>query len=354
MDEEKLRTQRETLAVTALLMLGSLLILYPFLDSILMAVVVSYLLKFAHDWVNSYLKNDMLSSVTVISTVVGVISMGLYFFLNNFFAILSQVEQFSGQLSDGVTNIVNFLNLSPSVQQNIQEFIDQASSEVSNVLIQMFVSAPSLLIDVGIFFVTAIFLYRDRAKLSSQIKGFLDEMPRPEEKIIRSLLHSIDKIFRGVFMTQFIVAVILGVITGIGLYLIALITSPIPLIPLWSFLVALAALLPLVAAFMFYVPLGGYYIIMSQPLKGSLIIVFGIIALNVMTEIFLRPYIGSKQMEEHPLVVFLGFLAGPLVLGLKGLIIGPLLLILTKEFVMDYANLVSDEPAGPHNVDTEE
>ncbi|WEL23708.1 AI-2E family transporter [Candidatus Nanohalovita haloferacivicina] len=354
MDEEKLRTQRETLVVAGLLVLGSFFILYPFLDSILMAVVVSYLLKFAHDWVNSYLKNDILSSVTVISAVISIISMSLYLFLNNFFTILSEVEEFSGQLSDLVSNLVMFLNLSPSFQQNLQQFIDQMSSEVTNQLIQMFVSAPSLLIDLGIFFVTALFLYRDRAKLSSQIKGLLDEMPRPEEKILRSLIHSVDKIFRGVFMTQIIVAVILGISTAIGLYLIALITSPIPLIPLWAFLVAVAALLPLVAAFMFYVPLGGYYIMIGQPFKGSLIIVFGIIALNVMTEIFLRPYIGSKQMEEHPLVVFLGFLAGPLVLGLKGLIIGPLLLILTKEFVMDYANLVSDEPAGIHNVDMEE
>lgn len=354
MDREKVRTQRETLLVAGLLLLGSLFVLYPFLDSILMAVLVSYLLRFAHERVNQYIDNELISSIAVISSVVSIISLGLYFFLNNFFVILSEVEGFSGRLNEGVTNLITFLNLSPTFQQNVQDFINQASSEVSRALINIFASAPSLLVHIGIFFVTAIYLYKDRAKLSSQVRGFLDEMPNPEEKILRSLIHSIDKIFRGVFMTQFIVAVILGVATGVGLYLIAILTTPIPLIPLWAMLVGIAALLPLFAAFMFYVPLGGYYIIVGQPFKGSLIIVFGIIALNVMSEIFLRPYIGSKQMEEHPLIVFLGFLAGPLVLGLKGLIIGPVLLILTKEFVLDYANLVSSASASPHSVDKED
>lgn len=344
MVDEHLRTQRETLLVAALLVLGSLVVIYPFLDSIIMAIVVAYILGFAHKWLNRYLENDLLSSFVLISTVISTISIGLYLFINNFFMILSTVEDFSGQLSEGITNLTVFLNLSPSFQENIQSFIDTATNETSNILIEMFVSIPSMMIDLAIFFVTAIYLYKDRERISRRIKGMLRELPQPEEKIIRSLFSSTDKIFRGVFMTQFIVALVLGVLTAIGLIVIGYFTTPIPLIPLWAFLVGLAALLPLVAAFMFYVPLGGYYIMINEPLKGTLIIIFGIVMLNVLSEVFLRPYVGSKQMEEHPLVVFLGFLAGPLVLGLKGLVIGPLLLILTKEFVMNYANLVSSEP----------
>lgn len=80
----------------------------------------------------------------------------------------------------------------------------------------------------------------------------------------------------------------------------------------------------------------------GEPLQGGLILFFGFTVLQIMPEIFLRPYIGSRQMDEHPLIIFTGFLAGPLTLGLKGIILGPLILILTKEFITDYSRLVSE------------
>jgi predicted PurR-regulated permease PerM len=343
MSDTGLRTQKEMLAVAALLAVASLLVLYPFLDAIIMGVATAYLLRFAHDWLNSYIDNDLLSSVVVISAVFAVISIGLYLFINNFFDILAQLNQFSGSLREGIVNVIELLNLSESFQQNVENFLSTVSDRLTNNMISTFTSIPAMLIDLAIFFVTAIFLYRDRSKIESQVSSLVESLPEAERTIAKSLIESVDSIFRGVFMTHFLVAFVLGVISAIGFYGIAVLTSPIPYIPLWAILIAIAALLPLVAAFMFYVPLGGYYIISGAPLKGVLIIVFGILLINVLTEIFLRPYIGSKQMDEHPLVIFLGFLAGPLVLGIKGLIMGPLLLILTKEFLMNFSNVAYGE-----------
>jgi predicted PurR-regulated permease PerM len=178
----------------------------------------------------------------------------------------------------------------------------------------------------------------------------LQGLPETEEKIIRSLMQSIDSIFRGVFVTQVVVALAMAIATAIGFYIISQLTTPMPLIPLWSFLIALAALLPLIAGFMIYGPVGLYYLALAQePVKGSLILVYGIIFLQILPEIFLRPYIGSKSLNEHPLIIFIGFLAGPLVLGIKGLILGPLVLILTKEFLFNYTDLVSGEPPVPRS-----
>ena len=343
MSDEEVRTQQEMLIVAGLLAVASLFVLFPFLDAIIMGVTVAYLLRFGHDWLNQYLENDLLSSIVVVSGVFAGVAIGLYFFINNFFEILTQLNQFSGSLSQGIVNLIDLLNLSESFQQNVSNFLTSISDRMTDSLVGLFTSVPGMLIHVAIFLVTAIFLYKDRSKIESQVNGLMTSLPEPEERIARSLIESVDSIFRGVFMTQILVAVVLGVISGIGFYIIGLLTSPVPYIPLWSLLIGIAALLPLVAAFMFYLPLGGYYIVVGAPVKGVLIILFGVILINVFTEIFLRPYIGSKQMDEHPLVIFLGFIAGPLVLGIKGLIIGPLLLILTKEFVMNFSNVVYEE-----------
>jgi predicted PurR-regulated permease PerM len=353
MGSEEQRSQREMILVTLLLLLGSLVILYPFLDAIVIAIVVSYMLRAAHGRLNNYIKNEMLSSALVMSSVVIGLSLLLYLFINNFFIILTQFNAFTGSLREGILNVVDFLNLSEQFQQNLESFINRISERVTQELISTFASIPALLIDVAIFLVTALFLYKDREKLESQMKGLIAAVPEPERKIIKSLIRSIDEIFKGVFMTQFIVAIILAIVAGLGLKVIAMVTSHIPFIPLWATLIGVAALLPLVAAFMFYGPIGVYYIMAGDPFKGMLILVFGTVVINIFSEIFLRPYIGSRQMDEHPLVIFLGFLTGPLVLGIKGIILGPLLLILTKEFALNYANTAYDELPNFRNGNTE-
>ncbi len=333
-----MRAQRETILVTLLLVLGSLLIIYPFLDAIVLAVAVSYLLVFAHERIDARLDNEFLSSAIVISSVLIAVGASLYFFINNFFEILAGINEFTGTVQTGIIAVVEFLNLSPQFQTNLESFINQISDQISTMMVDTFTRIPFLLIDVSIFLVTALFVYKDRNKLERQIGSIISNIPRPERDIVNSLLKSIDEIFKGVFMTQFIVAFILALVTAVGFYLIALITTPIPFIPLWAILIGLAALIPLFAGFMVYGPIGIYYFMIGEPFKATLIILFGTIVINIIADVFLRPYVGSKQMNEHPLVIFLGFLTGPLVLGVKGVIIGPLLLILTKEFALNYTD----------------
>jgi predicted PurR-regulated permease PerM len=354
MVSDKVRSERETLLVTLVLFLLSAVVLYPFLDSILLAVFVSYMLRFAHIHINKYLDNDMLSSMIVVSGVLITITVFLYVFINNFFEILTQFNQFTGSLRQGVVNVVDMLNLSQEFQTNLRTFLGRISDMATDSLISTFTSIPTLLIDVAIFLVTTLFLYKDRERLESQFHRIMKNVPEPERGIIKTLLGSIDDIFRGVFITQFIVAFILAIVTAVGFVAISELTTPIPFIPLWSILVGIAALLPLVAAFMFYGPISIYYFTVGQPFKATLILVFGIVVINVLSEIFLRPYVGSKQMDEHPLVIFLGFLAGPLALGVKGIILGPLLLILTKEFVMNYASEPYAQHSGNHSEDTDQ
>lgn len=348
MSGESMRAQRETILVTLLLVLGSLLIIYPFLDAIVLAVAVSYLLVFAHERIDARLDNEFLSSAIVISSVFIAVGASLYFFINNFFEILAGINEFTGTVQTGIIAAVEFLNLSPQFQANLETFINQISDQISTTMVETFTSIPLLLIDISIFLVTALFVYKDRNKLEKQLKSIISNIPRPERDIVNSLLKSIDDIFKGVFMTQFIVAFILALVTAVGFYLIALVTTPIPFIPLWAILIGLAALIPLFAGFMVYGPIGIYYFMIGEPFKATLIILFGTIVINLIADVVLRPYVGSKQMNEHPLVIFLGFLTGPLVLGVKGVIIGPLLLILTKEFALNYTDRPSTRSFQSH------
>lgn len=353
MIQDDIRFKREILGVSILLILGSLFIVYPFLDAIILAVATSYLLRFAHQELNKRIENEFLSTMIIISSVIGFFLIAVFLFINNFNEIIGGINVFVIDLQQNIEQLIRTFNLSENFRAEVSSFMLSLSEGIRTWLRGILTSIPALMIDLGIYLVTSIYFYKDGAKIKRKLFSVIQSFPDNEEKIIKSLLRSTDSIFRGVFLTQFIVAGVLAVLTAIGFYLIGLVTTPIPFIGLWAVLVGLAALLPLIAAFMFYGPIGFYYILYGQPLKGALILIFGIVFLNILSEVFLRPYIGARQMDEHPLIIFTGFLAGPLTLGIKGLILGPLMLILSKEFLLNYSELVSEQPDENHTEDTE-
>lgn len=342
MVDDNLRFKREILGVALLLILGSLFVLFPFLDAIILAVATSYFLRFGHRNLNAKLKNELLSNLIIISSIIGVVTLSVFLFINNFNDILVALNIFAFDLQQNIQNLVQALNLPESFRNEMIQFIQTLSSGMRDYLRNTLASIPSLFIDLGIYLVTSIYLYKDGPKLKEQTLEIIDNLPEDEEKIIRTLLRSTDSIFRGVFLTQITVALMLAFITAAGFYAIGFATSYIPFTILWAVLIGIAALMPLFAAFMVYGPIGIYYLMFGAPLKGALILVFGTLFLNILPEIFLRPFVGSRQMNEHPLIIFTGFIAGPLTLGLKGLVLGPVLLILSKEFLLNYSELVSD------------
>lgn len=354
MSEDDIRFKREILGVSILLILGSLFIIYPFLDAIILAVATSYLLRFAHKELNKRIENEFLSTMIIISSVIGLFLIAVFLLLNNFNEIIGSINIFVIDLQQNIEQLITQFNLSESFRAEVNSFMISLSELVRNSLRNTLTSIPALLIDLGIFLVTSIYFYKDGAKIEKKLFSVIESFPENEEKIMRSLLRSTDSIFRGVFLTQFIVAGVLAIVTAIGFYLIGLLTTPIPFIGLWAVLVGIAALLPLIAAFMFYGPIGLYYILYGQPLKGTLVLIFGVVFLNILSEVLLRPYVGARQMDEHPLIIFTGFLAGPLTLGIKGLILGPLMLILSKEFLLNYSELVSGEPEENRTEDKED
>lgn len=342
MADEDLRFKREILGVALLLILGSMFVLFPFLDAIILAVATSYFLRFGHRNLNNKLNNEFLSTLIIISSIVGLVIVGVFVFINNFNDILAALNIFAFDLQQNIQSLISALNLPENFKTEMTQFIQTLSESMRQYLRNTLASIPSLFIDLGIYLVTSIYLYKDGPKIKEKTFDFIDSLPEDEEKIIRTLIRSTDSIFRGVFLTQFTVAAILGLITALGFYAIGFTTSYIPFTILWAILIGLAALMPLFAAFMIYGPIGLYYLLFGFPLKGALILIFGTLFLNILPEIFLRPFVGSKQMNEHPLIIFTGFIAGPLTLGLKGLVLGPVLLILSKEFLLNYSELVAN------------
>lgn len=59
------------------------------------------------------------------------------------------------------------------------------------------------------------------------------------------------------------------------------------------------------------------------------------ISLSVL-DMYMRPQISGRYADIHPMIFLLGFICGPLLLGLVGFIIGPLVLGVAYAAVLAY------------------
>lgn len=61
---------------------------------------------------------------------------------------------------------------------------------------------------------------------------------------------------------------------------------------------------------------------------------------------YVRPQISGRYADIHPMIFLLGFICGPLLMGLVGFIIGPLILGVAYAALLAYKN--SRETMDPH------
>jgi predicted PurR-regulated permease PerM len=116
-----------------------------------------------------------------------------------------------------------------------------------------------------------------------------------------------------------VVALLQGVLGG-AMFAIVGISSPI----FWGAIMAFLAIIPFVGAFIVYIPAGIILIISGSVGKGIAVILIGSLVIS-QTDNVVRPWLISGRTEMHPLMLFFSILGGIALLGLLGLVVGPLI-----------------------------
>lgn len=101
----------------------------------------------------------------------------------------------------------------------------------------------------------------------------------------------------------------------------------IPHIAFWSFLTAIAGLIPVVGSFIVSLPLGISLIVQGEVWQGVVLILCGLFVIANVDNL-LRIFLNKRMTDTHPLIVIFGVLMGIPLFGFWGIIFGPLLISL--------------------------
>ncbi|MBU4406700.1 MAG: AI-2E family transporter, partial [Candidatus Altiarchaeota archaeon] len=196
-----------------------------------------------------------------------------------------------------------------------------------------------VILKLFIMLTTAFYLLKDGSRLREWIvritfgKG---------NALANKFLNATDESLHMVFFGSIITAIVTAVDGMLVYTLLNQIAPPgmrIPYEVLMGILSGMATLIPGIGIKFVWVPLLGYLGLQGY-LAGTLASSFWFLLLffvvvniivDFMPDIILRPYVSGKDV--HKGMIMLAFIFGPLVFGIKGIFLGPIILILVTEFM---------------------
>lgn len=192
---------------------------------------------------------------------------------------------------------------------------------------------PSMIFNFFIMVFLIFFMFIEKDKIMEYI---LKAIPFDERHKHKFVEHIRDTMYAVVF-GQIVVAIIEGILGGLGLYLFG-VPSPV----LLGIVIAVLAILPMVGASLVWIPASLYLIINGiidsqhmMILNGILLALYSFVIINFV-DLILKPKIIGDRASMHPVLIFLGILGGLEVFGFSGLVLGPAILCISVKMIEFY------------------
>lgn len=167
------------------------------------------------------------------------------------------------------------------------------------------------------------FLLRDGDAMLHQLR---ERLPLPRDESERLIRDTHDLVVASVG-AGFIVSATQGLIGGLAFWLLGL-GAPV----FWGVVMAVCSLLPVVGAALVWVPAGIGLLLSGRIGEGVGMLVIGALGIS-MADNILRPLLLSGRTSVNGLVIFFGLLGGAAAFGFVGIVIGPIILVITDNLL---------------------
>lgn len=314
----------------------TIFIFYPYLTSLLLALVFSVTFRPLHRGVSKVFSRGNQSSsvatfITLLIVAILVItplifigkqiyteSADLYYSLTeeeHRSHMVSTLNAFSKSLSARFFNAFpayDFSNLNVTVY--IQNFLEWSFANLDTI----FSSVTKLAVQIFIMLFALFYLLRDGSKLKRAIIALSPLIDAYDEKIILKVKQAIRSVVTG----SLVVSVIQGVLTGLGFYIFG-----VPNPALWGSFAVVAALIPGFGTSLVLGPGIIYLFLESTQLHAFGLLAWGAIAVGLIDN-YLSPVLINRGIQIHPFIILLSVMGGLSFFGPIGFIAGPLIVAL--------------------------
>jgi predicted PurR-regulated permease PerM len=206
-----------------------------------------------------------------------------------------------------------------STRFNTSAAMNQAATTLGQKMTAFLTGSVTGLLVLLITFFFLFYFFRDGERGTHTLKSLLPLSPGEADRLLKRVQDTIQATVFGTLL----VAAVQGALGGIIFWLLGL---PAPV--LWGVIMGLLAVVPVLGAFIIWIPAAIYLLLMGAWEKAVILTVWGIVVIGLIDNL-LYPVLVGRKLELHTVPVFISMVGGLIVFGGAGIILGPLVLALT-------------------------
>lgn len=329
------------------------LVLNPFLDTLVFAIVLASLFYPLQVYlVRLYEGRKNLAAFTVVFLITFVIALPAYFFIS---ALVSQGSEVISRINDWL-NAGNLEKLSKHMltsmdwiqkhftffeheNLNLQSHFLGLSKGFGQFLLSegktILGDAANLVFNFFVMIFVVFYLVRDGREMVDTVKYFSPLREEQEDRI----LNAIRLVARSVLLGSFLTALIQGLVGGIGLAIVG-----IPGL-FWGTVMGFTSFIPVVGTSLVWIPATIYLFLINRWEAAIFIILWSTLLVGSIDN-FMRPFF-MRGTKMSPFYIFLAIIGGVQYFGLTGVLYGPLILSFAMVMLYIYGVEYQDLLKGP-------
>ena len=306
-----------------LFLLGiSLMIVSPVLNMVILGAILAYAIRPLARKITSKIK---IRSVSIFLAVILVILIA--YIISVISGVLSDVlvvnpSGFNLNLDTVINQMVNSLPAdissgidTASIKSSLSGFIKDIGNVVLDYIVSLASKLLSISVDLFILFASIYYFIRDGDNCYDFVESFI---PQESKDFFERTVNSVKEVLKSIFYGHFLTSLIIGIIAAVGYSLLGYSQGVF-----LGVLTGIFQLIPIFGPWPIYWTLAIVDLISGNYVRVVIVILFGFFL--SLSDMYIRPALSSHYADIHPLILLIGFLAGPLVYG----ILGPLILGIT-------------------------
>jgi predicted PurR-regulated permease PerM len=242
----------------------------------------------------------------------------------------------SGSLSGWVESVSKYLSRSGFSVEFFQHKLRDAAAEIASLSASLAEAVASTTASflLGLFF-ALVSMYGILRHWGALVRKVEVVSPlRPE--YTRSLLEEFQRVGRTTLLGTMVTGIAQGLLATIGFVLCG---APEPVF--FGIATALASLIPGIGTMLVWAPVGVFLIVVGHPVRGVVELVWGMLVIVGFSDYVLRPNLVGGEEGMPALLTFISLFGGVEVMGLKGLIVGPVVMSIAVATLRIYAREVT-------------
>ncbi len=225
------------------------------------------------------------------------------------------------------------------IQTRLSQAVSASASSLAQRAFSIGANAAAFLLAFGVGLYATFFLLRDGARIGPAIVRALPLEPA----VANTLAEKFVAVVRATIKGSGVVALVQGALGAITFWIVGL-----PAAMLWGVVMAIAALLPAVGPAIIWGPVGIYLLATGAVWQAAVVFASGVLVIGLADNI-LRPMLVGRDTGIPDWMVLVTTLGGIDLLGLSGIVVGPVAgaLFITGWRVLAEQRGVAVEPSEP-------